>query len=427
MCHTNSGEAWAARVNLTELLARSRSFKSGTRLNVTCITSDQFATTVIIFLIHLPCSLDSSSSRTLRLIAEAVYRERLRQVDAASSLWNSGGELHLSHDYLSVRCEVEVPHDYVTHSLAALLEVLSTPVSAAEVEASRDLLRRQPPRPSDRLRYALQGALFPDEPRLARPPGDRDIIRSREVARIISDAKVSLVGVGAFTPDEIKAVGLDLEDCAPRLPRVRTEFRSLPDPTGPRMYTVAASSGEQQSRLLAAVRLPGPTDAEWPCTMLVQALLGSGTSGRVNTALRDLYTTSYGANVGLAFLGNNSALVTEIRFDWSASEAVSRALHAGLYSSDMFSYWVEFGRDAALSQFEMLAYLPGRIADAVANAIDRTGSADCLASLPSSLAEVSEGDVQQYCSRYLIPSRVLIGIESDARRPQLPGMSQSSS
>lgn len=397
---------------LTDILAESRVIELDTRLSAVHVNNGVVGLTTLVALVHLPCSLDDETSGSLRLLAERVFRERLRVRMTEDQYWSQSGDVRLSHTYSAVRCEIEIPDYWAADAYSALVEIIRAPIAASEALTCWNLLNDGETGPVDHLRFALQGALFPDRSRFAAPPGVLGPIHPQAAARAISKAGLSLVSVGGWVPD--LPSGVQNSMLTPdSMSRASSTPWALPDPAGHlvqvrRMATDALVDG----RLLVAFRFPGPTHVDWPLSLLVHALFGSGTAGRVNHALRGGDAVSYGANVQLALLDGEAVLVTEARFDAQQFSNVLSCLRDAFFSGELASdYWVDFAREATLSYLEMLAYSSGRLADVLASVIEHTGFIDGLKSLPTLVSVVTVERLTQFCSHYLTESRAHIGVE----------------
>lgn len=363
--------------------------------------------TTMIAQLHLPCNLDDQASISLRPVAELVIHKRLRERCAEDSLWNGGGDVRLSYDYRTVRCEVEVPAYFARATCDSLMEAVSAPVSAAEASACWEAERESPPRPLDHLRFAIQGALFPDRPRLALPPGALCGIPIDVVSRTISAANICLVSVGGREP--WRTAGLHAEPFVTATSSA--PCWSAPDPLGPTVRVGRTFTDGRMGRLLVAFRLPGPSHAEWPLSLLLHAMLGSGTAGRVNHALRKGRAASYGANVQLAVLDQDAVLVAEVQCDPRRMSDVMESLEEALFPDEIAESWAEFAQDSAISRLEMLALSPGRLADAIASSIRFTGTTAGLEATPSLLAGLTIDEIRGFARQYLTQRRVRVGIE----------------
>jgi zinc protease len=192
----------------------------------------------------------------------------------------------------------------------------------------------------------------------------------------------------------------------------------LPQAVSSRLVVVD-TPGAAQTQVRAAVPGPARSNAEYEQLEVMNMILGSMFSSRINLNLRERHGYSYGAYSWVRYLrhGGWIAVGSGVRTD-ATGPAVGEILKeiAGMGAEPVMA------SEMALAKESLVRALPGwfeTTSGTVTSLIDLYVfdlGADYYSALPDKLQKVTEAEVQSVTRKYLDPSKVLVVAVGDRAR-----------
>lgn len=301
------------------------------------------------------------------------------------------------------------------------------PTEEFERERARaaDGLRVQMNEPGGLSRYALRVAMYGDAPYGSQPGGTteslakinrNDLLEYRQ--RYIHPARMKIVVSGGISAEEAVATAESM------LGDWRTDLRPWPVPAEaagetltPRTIVIDMPDAGQAS-VLAAVRAPSRTSADFFPLELANSVMGGGSSGRLFEEIRTKRSLSYGAYSGFADRVDDSILTASAQTKNETADEVAQIFldeFARLGSEELTEDLLEKRRLYMSGGYARALETSGGFNAIVAGLLQQGLTADEAARYAERLAAVDPSAASAAAREYVDPANTTILIVGDAQ------------